>query len=191
MDHEEAARILGVPAGASAGQVRRAWRMWARVAHPDVGGDAAHFARLDEARRILLRRRPAPRSTTSAPAPRASLRTMVRRPSHPARLIVIAGTAIIASAFPALSDAPLALAAAPAAILAGLWALLSANELLSPAADAGHRIAVIALAWIPIAGMQLLVSTAVGTSLLPVMPLVALPLAVVVAAMNLGAGFRR
>lgn len=191
MDSVEAAKILGVPVDASAGQVRRAWRMWARAAHPDVGGDSAHFAQLDEARRILLRRRLAQHPVASAPPPRASLRTMVRRPRHPARLVVVAGAAIIASAFPAFGTAPLALAAAPAAILAGLWAVLSANELLSPAADAGHRIAVIALAWIPIVGLQLLASTAVGTSLLPVMPLVALPLAAVVAAMNLGAGFRR
>ena len=57
MGREEAAQLLGVPADADPDTIRHAWRLWARVAHPDVGGDPAHFARLDEARRVLQRPR--------------------------------------------------------------------------------------------------------------------------------------
>lgn len=56
----DAAALLGVPAGASAGEVRQAWRAAVRVTHPDrVDGQARtaaeHLAAgLNEARDILL-----------------------------------------------------------------------------------------------------------------------------------------
>lgn len=48
--------VLGVPPGASPGEIRAAWRSVARATHPDNGGDArafmaaaAAYARLGEA----------------------------------------------------------------------------------------------------------------------------------------------
>ncbi len=51
----EAARELGVPAGAPVSLVERAFRHAVRVRHPDVGGDPVAFRRATEARAVLLR----------------------------------------------------------------------------------------------------------------------------------------
>ena len=61
MDRDTAARLLGVPAGASAARVRRAYRARVRVTHPDrfppgseAWEDASHaLQRLNEARRTM------------------------------------------------------------------------------------------------------------------------------------------
>lgn len=61
MDRDTAAHLLGVPAGASAARVRRAYRARVRVTHPDrfppgseAWEDASHaLQRLNEARRTL------------------------------------------------------------------------------------------------------------------------------------------
>ena len=46
---EDPYRILEVPPGASAGDVRRAWRRLAKRLHPDAGGDAAAMAAVNGA----------------------------------------------------------------------------------------------------------------------------------------------
>lgn len=46
--------LLGVRAGASAADVRAAYRDRAARAHPDAGGSAAHMAELTAARDLLL-----------------------------------------------------------------------------------------------------------------------------------------
>lgn len=200
MTREEAAAVLGVPTNAPPDDVRHAWRLWARIAHPDAGGEPAHFARLDQARRVLLE--PAPRDATVPPPhqppvpPRAPLTEVVRLPRE-LRLIALMGVvAVLLAALPAVLGAPpgsiaFALAAAPAAIGAAAWAAWSTRQVATPEADHGHRIMVLSLVWLPVALLQQATAIAAGASLLPVLPLVALPLAAAVSAINPGAGLWR
>jgi len=52
-DRTSAARLLGVPVGASADDIDAAFRRLARQHHPDLGGDEARFEQLVEARELL------------------------------------------------------------------------------------------------------------------------------------------
>ncbi|MFT7602053.1 MAG: curved DNA-binding protein CbpA [Acidimicrobiales bacterium] len=54
MDGTLAHAVLGVPQGASAAAITRAFRQQAAVLHPDHGGDSAAFVRLQEARCVVL-----------------------------------------------------------------------------------------------------------------------------------------
>lgn len=185
MDRDQAAALLGVPIGADPATVRRAWRFWARIAHPDVGGDPAHFAQLDVARQVLLSLQPVAEEQQQ---PRTSLRGVMRRAAHP-RALGVAAVAVLATAtLPHFLSVPLALAAVPAALAATGWAGWATYELLVSSADRGHRIALLALLWLPLVILQLAVSIAIGTSLLPVLPLCAVPLAAAVAASQSGSG---
>lgn len=76
----QARALLGVDERATADEVRRAYRRLARITHPDAGGDAAEFHRLQQAVAVLLDRpRPLP--------PRASPSTSnMTRPSTPTRM---------------------------------------------------------------------------------------------------------
>ena len=186
MDVDEAARLLGVTPDADARTVRRAWRTWARLAHPDVGGDAEHFGRLDVARRVLLSRRPL---TEITPLPRLRLREVLVYPRHPA-LVVAAGLGCMALPVLGLVLPPLLVAAA-ASIAVAVWAWWTARCVLTPLADRGHRIATVTLVWAPVWVMQVAVSVLVDASLLPVLPLTAVPLAMAVGAINPGAGLWR
>lgn len=185
MDRDQAAALLGVPSEADPAVVRRAWRFWARIAHPDVGGDPTHFAQLDEARQVLLR--PCPVVVEQQP-PRKSLRKVMRRAPHPRWLALACVGALATAILPHFVAAPLALAATPAAFAATGWALWAAREFLIVSADRGHRIELLALVWLPMVFLQLAVSMAIGSSLLPVLPLCAIPLVAVVAAMQSGTG---
>lgn len=53
MEREAAARLLGIGVDADDDEVERAFRVRARATHPDLGGDAAVFRGLLEARRTL------------------------------------------------------------------------------------------------------------------------------------------
>lgn len=187
MDRDEAAALLGVRSNATAEAVKRAWRVWARLAHPDAGGDPEMFARLDEARRIMLR----PRQKSIEPVPREPWRLVLTRPAHPVLLMLGAGAAVALAALPAIAPQPVAVAAAPAFIAATAWAVLATRAILVRRADHGHRITALALLWLPIASAQVLVSIIAGASVLPVLPLSALPLAAAVSAVNPGAGLWR
>ncbi len=192
MDRSVAAVLLGVPIDADAGEVRRAYRMWVRVAHPDAGGDPLHFARLTQARRTMLR--PVPRGTTSpkaeSPAPRAPLSTMVRLPATWPLLALGAGGVVALVFLPALGVA-VPLAAFIAGTATAAWAVLATRAALRTGADAGHRIALHALTWLPLAAIVTSVSIAFGTELVTMLPLLALPFAAVISWQNAGAGLWR
>ena len=195
MDRDEAAALLGVQADASAVDVKRAWRVWARLAHPDAGGDPQHFAELDEARRLLLREQPP--LLGLEPQPRPTWRQVLTRPAHPILLSLGAVAAMALAIVPSVAPQPLFLAAAPAFLAATAWAVVASRALLAPSsgrgpsADHGHRITALALLWLPVASAQVVVSMIAGASLLPVLPLSALPLAAAVSAVNPGAGLWR
>ncbi len=190
VDRIEAAALLGLPVDADPDTVRRAWRLWARAAHPDTGGDPAHFTRLDEARQALLRNQP---SAPPVPTPRLPLRAVTHRPAHRLLLLFGAILALGAALLPQLLAGllTLPLAALPAAATATAWSVWAARQVLDPAADRGHRIAALALLWGPLALGQLLVSTIAGTSLLPVLPVLALPIVAVVALLDPSTGLWR
>lgn len=76
----QARALLGVGEDAGADEVRRAYRRLARHAHPDAGGDAADFHRLQEAVAVLLQPRPMP-----PPAASPSTSSMTR-PSTATRM---------------------------------------------------------------------------------------------------------
>lgn len=120
----------------------------------------------------------------------------MRSPQHAVALAVTAVLVILSAAIPAaLGVAPgtvdFAMAAVPAALGAAAWAWWAADAALLPAADRGHRIAALALAWLAIAVAQQIVSAVAGASLLAVLPMLALPLAAAVGVINLGAGLWR
>ena len=54
-EHVAALAVLGLRTGASADEVRGAYRQAARQHHPDVGGDAARFIEATRAKDVLLR----------------------------------------------------------------------------------------------------------------------------------------
>lgn len=108
-------------------------------------------------------------------------------------MLLIAGAigALGAAILPAILPVTLVLAAVPAALAATAWAVWTTKELLNQASDRGHRITMLALAWGPMACGQLLVSIIAGASLLPVLPLLALPIVAAVAALDPGSGLWR
>ena len=192
IDRAEAATLLGVPVDADPSAVRHAWRMWARIAHPDVGGDPAHFARLEEARRVMMRPLPVVLETP----PRATWAQAVRMPERPLPLVIAAVIAVALALLPVLLPQPvppltLAMSALPAAMGAAAWSAWATRALLGPRADRGHRIAMLALAWLPVATAQQVLAASAGASLLAVLPLFALPLTAAVSTVNPGAGLWR
>ena len=190
VNRDEAAVLLGVPVTADPEEVRHAWRMWARIAHPDVDGDPAHFTQLDEARRVLLQAAPVAASVV-APAPRHTWSHVVRKPTHSISLVLSGVATILLAALAGWSPLPYAIAVATSSLAGALWTAWAASEILSSSADHGHRIAALALLWLPIVAMQVLVSMLVGTSFVSVLPLLALPFVAVVALVNPGAGLWR
>jgi hypothetical protein len=190
VNRDEAAVLLGVPVTADPEEVRHAWRMWARIAHPDVHGDPAHFTQLEQARRVLLQAAPAVASVVAS-ARRKSWSRVVRKPAHPIALVLSGIATILLAALAGLSPLPFAIAVATSSLVAALWTVWAASEILSKSADHGHRITALTLLWLPIVVMQVLVSLLVGTSFVPVLPLLALPFVAVVALVNPGAGLWR
>lgn len=192
LDRAEAALLLGVPADASPATVRHAWRMWARLAHPDVGGDPEHFARLEQARRVMASAEPV--AITSSP--RARLPEVLQRPVHPVLLSLGALVALALATIPALaadhsSLVALAVACTPGAVAAAGVAAAVARECLSGSADRGHRIVVVSVAWLAIAVPQVLLAAAVGVNLVPVLPVLAIPIVAVVGSMDPAVGLWR
>jgi hypothetical protein len=193
------AAILGVPADASAEHLRRAWRAWAQLLHPDHGGDDATFIRVREAYDALISAtddpvtpaqmaaarahpcvaRPADAASTSAaiqdPPPRPSLRGVLVAPRQPFFLSLLVGVALASAALPSVIGLSV-ISALPAAILSGLTAVVLAYGCLTDSADAGHRAVVAALTWGLLTTVQIAVSVLAGASILAMLPLLALPL---------------
>jgi hypothetical protein len=190
VNRDEAAQLLGVPVTAAPEAVRHAWRMWARIAHPDADGDPAHFTQLDQARRVLLEAAPEETTVITA-APRKTWSQVVRMPAHRVALALTGLATILLPASAGVSALPFAIVVATSSLAAALWTAWAASELLSKGADHGHRIAALALLWLPLAAMQILVSILVGASFVPFLPLLALPFVAVVALVNPGAGLWR
>jgi hypothetical protein len=202
LSRADAAALLGVDSSADPGTVRHAWRMWARVAHPDVGGDPEHFARLDAARHVLMQPLPLAETTPLAepvpwvPDPRAPITAVLRRPERTIALLATAATTLLLATLPGVLPPPvsmgqLAVTSAPAAVVAALLAVWLTRQVLTSSADRGHRITVLAVAWLPLAVAMVVISTLVGSSMLPVLPVLALPLVAAVASLDPGAGLWR
>lgn len=197
MTREQAALLLGVDVDASTEQVNHAWRVWAKLAHPDLGGDRGHFEALAVARAVLAGRaaRPAPQEqSSSATEPsndRDRLRDMCRRPSPRGTLAIVLaalGSVIAVAIAPSLSDFGAALAVATAACVC---AVAIQRSVLREAADVGHRIALLTLAWFPTAALLAVMVAYHGVAIIGLLPVVALPFVVAVALVNPGAGLWR
>lgn len=201
MTREQAALLLGVDIDASVEQVHHAWRVWAKLAHPDAGGDREHFEALMRARSILLTHpaQPAGQPTaertatqsTPAPQPRAPLRNVCCRPS--ARGVVVLVIVAVGSVFtallaPRLSDFGGALAVG---VVASAGSLAFQRNLLARSADTGHRITALTLAWFPIAGALTATVAYQGVAIIGLLPVIVLPFVVTVGLVNPGAGLWR
>lgn len=191
MGRAEAASVLGVPRDADPRQVRRAFRLWVAVAHPDRGGCADGLDRLREARDVLLRAESAPphddtEPDSCRPAARTAWRhVLARRGPRDRALEALAVVAAIAvAAVPGLPGAQ----AAASAILAAVAAWTIARLRMTPAADSGQRVIVATGAWVAVVVAQLAVSSAAGASLLPVLPLLAVPFVATVSLVLLPGG---
>lgn len=191
MDRTTAAALLGVAADADPDEVRRAYRVWARIAHPDAGGDPEHFARVSEARRVLLQ--PVTQGSAASVSPtvaRVPLASVAHRPRQWA-LVALLGVMVVGLAALPRMGLSTVVASALAGVASSAWAVLVARSSLSPEADTGHRMSVIVLAWIPLAVLLVLTSAVMGTGFVSVLPVIALPLVAVVGWLNVGAGLWR
>ena len=196
MTREHAALLLGVDENSSADDVQRAWKVWVRLAHPDAGGDRDHFEALMHARRVLrasvVRANAVEAGTASAAEhavpDRPSLRSVVRRPSRGAAIVLV-GVAIIAlaSLVVTLSLAPWVSAAIMGGCAAG-FAVGATRALLGDRGDVGHRITCVSLLWLPVACGHVGLSASLGSDIVLMLPVFAVPLVASVAWMNAGAG---
>ena len=132
-----------------------------------------------------------PRSSGRKVPPRLPWSAVVRRPDRPVALALAAVAVVLLAALPAVTPIPFGVGAVAAAIGSAAWAVWATREVLGDRADHGHRIAALALTWLPIASAQVLLSAGAGASLVPVLPLFAVPLVAAVAAVNPGAGLWR
>ena len=195
---EEAARLLGVSASADEATVRRAFRAWAALAHPDHGGDPGHFQALCRARDVLLGSTPPeemgpPASSGHAEPgiplrPRKTWHQVLVRP-HPGVMAgLVAG--LVAAVASVLLAGPVPLLAMPAALASAGWCVAVSRASLR-GADHGHVIVTRSLAWVLVTGAQLILATVMGIPLIEVLPLLAVPFVAVIAAVNPAAGLWR
>lgn len=197
---DHAARLLGVPADADDATVRRAFRAWASLVHPDHGGDARSFADLCRARDILLRAddptvgeaagEARAHAEPAAPRPRRAWRDVVVWPGAPlAGLLALGGVLAALSVIAGLwVDMPWGIA--PAALFGAAWCCVVTSAVVR-GGDAGHVIVVRSAAWSVVACGQVAVAALLGIAIIGVLPVLALPFVAVIAAVNPGAGLWR
>jgi hypothetical protein len=191
MDRIAASALLGIDADADAPQVRSAWRVWARVAHPDAGGDPAHFRELVRARDVMLAGSIPEPVPMPEPEPRRRLRSVWRYPDRAAASL-IAAAYVVALAISAISLVlPTWIAAGVMGALGALAASVATRFILERQADVGHRISTMAMAWLPLTLGQVVVSEALSVPVLTVLPVLVVPFAVAIALVNPGAGLWR
>lgn len=201
MTREHAALLLGVDHDASPEQINHAWRVWAKLAHPDTGGDREHFEALALARSVLMSSvlmngarvqvsdGLSPGADEVSPVdPRHPLRRVCCRPSL--RGCIAIGFALAASVLvlllaSQLSDLGAALAVGAAA---GGTAIVIQRCVLGTGADTGHRIHVLVVAWLPLATLLAAGASFAGVELIGYLPVIALPFVLAVALVNPGAG---
>ena len=197
IDRQSAARLLGIPVDAEASDVRRAFRLWAAMTHPDVGGSQEQFARLCEARDVLLA--PPPRSApendnSTAESCRVAARTpwrdVVRRPT-PSSVIVLGALALLSIAAVAIAlVVPVPWGLAPAALAATATCVAASRTLLRDA-DHGHVIVTRSLAWLVVTALQCIVAVLAGIPAFESLPLLAVPFVACISLVNPGAGLWR
>lgn len=200
ISREHAAALLGLESDASPEQVNRAWRVWAKLAHPDAGGDRGHFEALAQARAVLLdavrsKDEPTPAPTSSFVA-RVPVRDVLRRPGRDAwiglALVFTACLALVLSASfvpdPFMPDLMVALAIGA---VAGGAAWLLNRGLLLPVADTGHRICVLSVCWFPVAAALTVIAAFQGVAVVAYLPIIVAPFVMTVALINPGAGLWR
>lgn len=191
MTREEAATLLGIDIHAEPESVRRAWRVWARLAHPDAGGDVEHFRRLAYARDVLLADTELDPHPDLVPSPRPPLRAMCKVPTPGAlvRAGMLTAVAVLA-VLPARAVDPW-IAALVLGISAAAAGVMLQRAILACDADVGHRIAFLAFTWVPIAAFQIAAMQVLHSSIVTALPAMALPFVVSVAMVNPGAGLWR
>lgn len=182
-----AARLLGVTPSADEATVRRAFRAWAGLVHPDHGGDAQQFQALCDARDALLGATADPEPSL-APLPRRAWSDVAQCPGAAVLVLLAIGFAgTVAAVLPAGSSPLLALLAG---VAAAAWCVAVSRAVLD-GADHGHVIVARSLAWGVATGAQFIVATVVGVTLVDVLPLLAVPFVAVIAAVNPAAGLWR
>lgn len=191
---DDAARLLGVSRDADATTVRRAFRAWASLSHPDHGGDPRAFRALCAARDTLLAARDtlllAAVETDRGPQPRQAWRTVLIRPRRVDAAVLALGGIVSVATVVAAGWINAAWGVIPAAVLAAAWCV-AVSRLLLRGADHGHIIVVRSWAWVAVASAQMVLAGALGIAVIEVLPLLVLPFVMVIAAVNPGAGLRR
>jgi hypothetical protein len=188
-DRDAAARLLGVSSASDEATVRRAFRAWAALAHPDHGGDAAHFQALCDARDALLE--PVVPQTLGAQIPlqpRRPWRIVLRRPAP--GVVALLGLGLVGAIAAAWVAGAGPLSAMPAALASALWCVAVSRAVLHRA-DHGHVIVVRSVAWAVATCGQLVAAAVAGISLIEALPLLAVPFVAVIAAVNPAAGLWR
>jgi hypothetical protein len=183
---DEAARLLGIDPRADEATVRRAFRAWAAIEHPDHGGSAEHFQALCDARDALLV--PAPAAPGIPLRPRQPWRAVVVRPAPPSLALLALGFAATVAAVLVAGTSPLL--AMPAAIASAMWCVVVSHAVLR-GGDHGHVIVTRSIAWAMATLGQLLLAAIVGIRLVEMLPLLAVPFVAVIAAVNPAAGLWR
>jgi len=199
-DRVNAARLLGVAPSSTPDEVRRAFRLWAAVVHPDHGGNAQQFGALCTARDVLLAPDPsAEAATTSGPSATTSgpPATTARRPWSSVVCKPSAGTVAITAALVAFAlmlvplgaVLPMPWGLAPAAI-AATGACVVIGRLLLRHPDHGHVIVTRSGLWGSVTALQCLLAWGLGIAVIEALPLLALPFVAAIALVNPGAGLR-
>jgi hypothetical protein len=181
---DEAARLLGIDPCADEATVRRAFRAWAAIEHPDHGGSAAHFQALCDARDALL----IPDTSGIPLRPRQPWRAVLVRPAPAILALLVLGFAASVAAVLVVGPSPLL--AMPAAVASAAWCFALSKAVLR-GADHGHVIVTRSMAWSAVTGAQFGLATLLGVSLIEVLPLLAVPFVAVIAAVNPAAGLWR
>lgn len=191
METAAAAALLGVAEDADEATVRAAYRLWARVAHPDAGGDPEFFEQLTRARATLQQHAGPRDSAPASPPARPPLRSVLRAPLDRGRVVLLALAAavvvVLMAAAPMLG-AGVPVSALAAGVSAAAGSVLLARVMLADDADRGHRMAVLSLTWLPLAGAAVVTSLVLSTGLVVALPLLALPFVAVIAWLNAGVG---